>query len=332
MSHEIYINVRGKASMAYVNDEPWHGLGQRLTADAPIETWLEEAGMNYTILEAPAMFNTPMGVKTLTNRNVLYRNDTLDPLGFVGSKYRIVQPTEVLEFFRDITASQQFELETAGVLFGGSKYWALAKTGKTARIGGKGSKDVIDGYLLLATSCDGTLQTLAQFTSIRVVCNNTLSAATYGRSKKDNGAIKVSHRSIFKPEEIKSQLGIDNTWSEFIEGANALADVKVSDAQALEFIVSLVGDKDKPLQEQADKAKAVATVYQLFQGKGRGSNMKSAEGTAGGLVNSVTEYVDHFAGESQDNRLYLGMFYDGAYLKNQAFQQAQNQFVYAQAA
>lgn len=332
MSHEIYINVRGKASMAYVEDEPWHGLGQKLTPNSPIEVWQREAGMDFTILEAPAMFNTPDGVKTLTNRNVLYRSDTLGPLGFVGSKYRVVQPSECLEFFRDITESQQFELETAGVLFGGAKYWALAKTGKTARIGGKGSKDQIDGYLLLATSCDGTLQTLAQFTSIRVVCNNTLSAATYGRSKKDNGAIKVSHRSIFRPDEVKSALGIDTTWTSFIEGANALADVKVTDAEALQFIVDMVGEPGKPIQEQADKAKAVATVYQLFRGKGRGSNLKSAEGTAWGLVNSVTEYVDHFAGESQDNRMYLGLFYDGSYIKNQAFQQAQNQFVYRQAA
>jgi phage/plasmid-like protein (TIGR03299 family) len=315
--------------MAYVNDEPWHGLGQRLTAGAPIETWMTEAGMDYTILTSPAMFNTPGGVQTLDNRNVLYRSDTNAPLGFVGSRYRVVQPSEVLEFFRDITASQQFELETAGVLFNGAKYWALAKTGETARIGGRNSKDVINGYLLLATSCDGTLQTLAQFTSIRVVCNNTLSAATVGRDKKDNGAIKVSHRSIFNPDEVKKQLGIAGTWSEFVAGANELAKVHVKDEDALKFVVSLVGDPEKDLSEQADKAKAVATVYQLFKGKGRGSNMTSSDGTAWGLVNSVTEYVDHLAGESQDNRLYLGMFYDGSYLKNQAFQQAMKQFAMA---
>jgi hypothetical protein len=44
-------------------------------------------------------------------------------------------------------------------------------------------------------------------------------------------------------------------------------------------------------------------------------------------VQAVTEYVDHLAGESQDNRLYLGQFYDGAYMKNEAFQQALKQFV-----
>lgn len=35
----------------------------------------------------------------------------------------------------------------------------------------------ITGYLLLATACDGTLATTAQFTSARIVCRNTLQIA-----------------------------------------------------------------------------------------------------------------------------------------------------------
>jgi phage/plasmid-like protein (TIGR03299 family) len=315
--------------MAYVNDEPWHGLGQKLEAGASIEHWMEQAGMNYGILSAPVMYDTPHGQMVMDNRSVLYRNDTGAHLSVVGNAYKVVQPVEVMEFFRDITESQEFELETAGVLFDGQKYWAMAKTGKHAQIGGKGSKDRIEGYLLLATSCDGTLQTTAQFTSVRVVCNNTLTAATRGWDKKNNGAIKVSHRSTFEAGTVKKQLGIDNHWAEFVDTANELSQIKVADADALDFIVSLVGDKDKPAQEQADKAKAVATVYQLYKGKGRGADMKSSEGTAWGLVNGITEYIDFYAGESINNRFYLGQFYDGSYVKNQAFQQAAKQFVAA---
>ena len=32
---------------------------------------------------------------------VLFRNDNLQPLGVVSKKYQVVQPREVLEFFRD---------------------------------------------------------------------------------------------------------------------------------------------------------------------------------------------------------------------------------------
>jgi Domain of unknown function (DUF932) len=39
----------------------------------------------------------------------------------------------------------------------------------------------VKSYLLLATSCDGTLCTTAQFTSLRVVCNNTLQMHVHQR-------------------------------------------------------------------------------------------------------------------------------------------------------
>jgi phage/plasmid-like protein (TIGR03299 family) len=89
----------------------------------------------------------------------------------------VVQPREVLEFYRDLTEVSGFELQTAGVLKAGKKFWALARTGKEANL--KGS-DLVRGYVLLATSCDGSLATTATPTTIRVVCNNTLTIAING--------------------------------------------------------------------------------------------------------------------------------------------------------
>jgi len=89
---------------------------------------------------------------------VLYRSDTKAPLSVVSNRYQIVQPREVLEFYRDLTEVSGYELETAGVLKGGRKFWALARTGQTTKLKGN---DQVNGYLLLATSCDGTLATTA---------------------------------------------------------------------------------------------------------------------------------------------------------------------------
>jgi len=87
------------------------------------------------------------------------------------------------------------------VLREGRKFWALACTGQSTTLKGR---DKVDGYLLLATACDGTLATTAQFTSVRVVCNNTLSIALGNAT----GAIKAPHRSRFDPDVVKPQLGI----------------------------------------------------------------------------------------------------------------------------
>ncbi len=54
----------------------------------------------------------------------------------VSQRYQVVQPREILEFYRDLTEVSGFQLETAGVLIGGKKVWALARTGHSATIQG----------------------------------------------------------------------------------------------------------------------------------------------------------------------------------------------------
>ena len=43
-------------TMAYVNETPWHGLGNRLAAGQPLEVWAERAGMNWSVEEAEVRF------------------------------------------------------------------------------------------------------------------------------------------------------------------------------------------------------------------------------------------------------------------------------------
>ena len=42
--------------MAYVGATPWHGLGNELPAQQPLEVWMERAGMNWTIEQAPVQY------------------------------------------------------------------------------------------------------------------------------------------------------------------------------------------------------------------------------------------------------------------------------------
>jgi phage/plasmid-like protein (TIGR03299 family) len=102
-------------------------------------------------------------------QRVLYRSDTHAPLSVVSQRFQEVQPKEILEFYRDLTEQSGFELETAGVLKGGKKFWALARTGQSSF-----KRQGCQQWLYsTGNACDGTLATTAQFTSIRVVCNNT---------------------------------------------------------------------------------------------------------------------------------------------------------------
>ena len=61
----------------------------------------------------------------------------------------------------------------------------------------------------------------------------------------------------------------------------------------------------------------------LFEGQGRGAEMASAKGTAFGLLNAVTEFVDHERrARSADHRLESAWFGQGAALKENALEQA----------
>ena len=209
-------------TMAYVNATPWHGLGNRLTEGQPLEIWLREAGMDWDIREGPVLFEVNQEQKCYADNKVLFRNDTLAPLSVVSKRYQVVQPREVLEFYRDLVEVSGFQLETAGVLKGGKKLWALAKTGQETILRGG---DRVLGYLLLATACDGTLATSAQYTSIRVVCNNTLQMAV----GDDVGAVKVPHSTQFKADAVKKELGLGVTaWESFIAGAKSMSERKVT--------------------------------------------------------------------------------------------------------
>ena len=63
----------------------------------------------------------------------------------------------------------------------------------------------------------------------------------------------------------------------------------------------------------------------LFAGSAMGGTLMSAEGSAWGLLNAVTEHVDHSAGtkrKSQDHVLWNAWYGPGEALKNAALKQA----------
>ena len=308
-------------TMAYAGEKPWHGLGNKLAPQQPIEAWRQQAGMDWKIEESEVRYitgNNNLGViNAFPEQKVLYRSDTRAPLAVVSKRFKVVQPGEVLEFYRDLTSHSGFELETAGVLREGRKFWALARTGQSTTLKGR---DKVDGYLLLATACDGTLATTAQFTSVRVVCNNTLRVAL----GNNNGAVKVPHRSEFDPEAVKRQLGITvASWDGFVARMKALVERPV-DPDTVEGLLRRVLTYAGP-DGRTDivNEQALANVRALYEGGGRGAMLPSSRGTAWGLLNSVTEYVDHHRrARSDDHRRDAAWFGQGAQLKQRAWDEA----------
>ena len=336
--------------MAYVGETPWHGLGNQLTPDQPIEVWAKQAGMDWRIESSDVsyMAQNEKGqsiIMPFEEQRVLYRSDTHAPLSVVSQRFQEVQPSSILEFYRDLTEQSGFELETAGVLKGGKKFWALAKTGQTAALKGK---DVSNGYILLATACDGTLATTAQFTSIRVVCNNTLAIALKGQNSA--GVVKVPHSTRFDAEKVKQQLGVSvRTWDEHMYEMKQLSQRKVtqqeaaayfdavfnntnlSNAEQDESIIQFYRNAAMPNQINSSRSdsktepngRAMSKVMTMFNGQGRGAELSSAKDTAYGLLCAITEFCDHERrAMNTDHRLDSAWFGMGAAIKQRGVEQA----------
>lgn len=334
-------------TMAFVGQTPWHGLGNQLPQNQPIEIWAQQAGMDWRIESSNVsyMAKNERGQNILMpyeEQRVLYRSDTHAPLSVVSQRYQEVQPKEILEFYRDLTEQSGFELETAGVLKGGRKFWALARTGQSAALKGK---DVSNGYILLATACDGTLATTAQFTSIRVVCNNTLAIALRGQNSSA-GVVKVPHSTKFDAEKIKQQLGISvRAWDEHMYEMKQLSQRKVTQQEAAAYFDAVFNNTmmsatdqeeiiiqyylkaalmDKKSNSKSEpNGKAMTKAMEMFNGQGRGVELSSAKDTVYGLLCSITEFVDHERrAMSRDHRLNSAWFGMGATIKQRGLEQA----------
>ena len=304
MAHMIAQTADGRNAMAYVGQTPWHGLGQQLTENSPIEVWAQESGLDFKLSMANVMFKPESGALNAFNgKRVIYRQDTNLPLGLVSNRYKIVQPIEVLEFFRDMVGTIA-HLETAGVLRDGAHYWALARMEGEFSVAG----DQVNQYLLLASSADGSLATQARLTSVRVVCNNTLQLA-----QGSGDVVQVRHSSVFNADEVKSKLGEYNqVFKNFELTAKTLAKIKVSSEQATKIFAKILGgDELKP-------SRAATRALELFQGAGIGADMESSKGTAWGALNAVTQLMDWETARTTDARLRNAWFGSGVNVKQEA--------------
>lgn len=297
MAHEV-------EQMAYVGQVPWHGLGFQIDPTSSIEDWQIAAGLNWEVSKRPVLF-APTGdgfqsMKTFKDKFVLARTTDDRPYAVVSNRYKPVQPKEILEFFRSLVGDFGMVIETAGSLRNGQRVWALAKTGDAHKVMGV---DQVDSYLMLATSYDLTFSTLAQFTSVRVVCNNTLQQSF----NKHTGRVTIPHFRDFDMEAVKTELGVGrDQWQAYSNMLDTLAQIKLDEAKANEVLGKAFKLKNDPVKDSVDKVH-MAKIIDLFSGKALGADI--AGQTGWGLVNATTEYLDkHRRARNQSNRLDSAWF------------------------
>lgn len=293
MAHALSIRDNGLVEFAYTGEKAWHGLGQEVTADATIDQWMTAAGMDWKVKESPMMAMIDNEIITVEGKKMLYRGDSKAQLSVVGEDYKVVQPGEVLSFFDDLTKLNGMKMDTAGVLYGGRRFWALADTNQRSDIV-KG--DEVQSKVLLVTSVDGTMSTQARFISTRVVCANTMAVALTENSRK---LVRVTHKAQFNPKDIKIEMGlVQDSWIKYRESLEALTKVRVTETGTRKFYEKLFFNPAIPHDEQPLKFRKIVDDLTFKAFYGIGSEMSA--GTAWGILNGATELFTHWKDGKRD--------------------------------
>ena len=320
MGHEL-ATVNGRTAMMYVGEVPWHGLGTQLAAPATARETIAAAGLDYEV-ELAAMTTTE-GIPVPHKRAVI-RTDSKDVLGVVGNTYIPVQNWQAFNFLDAVVADGGLRYHTAGALRKGERIWLMAKLPGQIRV--RGTDDVSDKYLLLSNSHDGSSALRVHYTSVRVVCANTLSLADrLGRGE----GITIRHQGNLasKVRQAQDVLGLARRYFDDLAGQmDLLAQHKPSFDQVSAYFRNLVPDPEEGNKARAQNVRG--ELFRLFE-EGKGQNMPGVWGTSWAALNAVTEYTDHLRPtraktefDRAANRLESAWFGSGSVLKQKAFEAA----------
>lgn len=179
MSHEI----TSTDNLVLHKQEAWHGMGTVVeTAPTPGQA-LTLANLDWQVEQTEMYLADRVPVPS---HKAVVRSDNDEILSVLGTGYNPLQNEELAMFAYDLAGEADVRVESAGSLKGGRRVWFLLKA-ETLCVGN--DCDEVEPYVLLYNSHDGTSAVEFMPTSIRVVCNNTL---TYSRNNA-KGGFKFRH-------------------------------------------------------------------------------------------------------------------------------------------
>jgi phage/plasmid-like protein (TIGR03299 family) len=293
----------------FVGQPAWHGLGVILNDAPTVEDAIRCAGLDWKVRLAPLQL-TEDG--RAVNHQATIRESDNSILGVVGPGFVPLQNVDAFGWFQPFVDNKMVKLEAAGALRSGKKVWILARTagGEVDII----KNDPVTQYVLLAHAHDGSLAIRVGFTTVRVVCANTLSAAL--DTKSASKLIKIAHTKGTKTALESVREVMDLARGEFVATTEKLQVLARHgcDEMTLRRYVRTVFDPERADDEKAAKP-TIAQVLPLFEA-GRGSEL--SRGTLWGAFNAITEFTTHEQGKSQNARLESQWFGKGVGIARRA--------------
>lgn len=337
MAHNLNYNENtGQYSFFSVKEKAWHGLG-KIVQDYPTsKEAIQHAGLDYEVIKSPLY--TAGNVLSIGQDGMVsdtqhiavpgyyatMRNDNNAVLGVVGNEYEVVQNRDAFSFFDAVVGGGDGILyETAGALGKGERIFITAKLPDYIKVG---DEDMIEKYLFLTTSHDGSGSITAAFTPVRIVCQNTLNAALNCKSH----TIRIRHTSNAKQrlEEAHKLMGMTNRLSIELEGVfNQWAKLRITDNDVKKLIqLAMAPNKETLAILRKGNTDELSTMYTntvndvfAYAMMNDTQQMATTKGTVFGAYNAVTGYFQNVRSYKDDDAKIKSILMGGtAQMRTQA--------------
>lgn len=283
---------------------------------------MDRAGLAWTVsARSLAIRGNDGKADVVRGYKALRRDDTGDVLDVVSDRYGIVQNSEAFAPFDDVIADGGAEYVGAGAFAGGRIVYVQAKLAYAAEVL---PGDMVRAMVLLSTGHGGGRSYKGTESTTRVVCMNTLmhAEATGNRLFSIRHTSNVGARVADAGAQIKTLFA---RAARRVEVYRALAAKPVTASVVNAFVGELIPMPADPKAKRAAEnvARKRREVFQLIEG-GRGTELPGVRGSVWGMLNAMTEGVDHVwtrRGDSE-SRLQHIWYGEGATLKARAFDAA----------
>lgn len=312
-------------TMAYYGEKPWHGLGKQVPKDVTAEEMIRDAGLDWEVALRPARGARQINRKGEFSRYEIMRvprpetKETEVLFGVVSRRYQPLQNIEAFGFFDLIVGERKAYFETAGALGEGERIWVMARMPGAMKIV---SGDECFKYLLLSNTHSGEGSVIVKFTTVRVVCQNTLMLAMDDGQK----AYRVRHskQMQFKLDELAGFLSIiQEIFLKAEEQFKRMAKIQMTGSRLNDYFDAIYPrtENQKKKGEYPIRWEYLRKVFNTQEDL----QFAGVRGTLWGAYNTITRFEDYKQpqqDERPDQRLERTWFGGGADIKLKALVKA----------
>jgi phage/plasmid-like protein (TIGR03299 family) len=259
---------------------PWHGIGAVLDGVLTSDEAIREARLTWTVEQTP-VFTADNWAQAIPGYVANVRNDTKEVLGIVSERYHVAQNKDVFAFADDLIGNgdARCTYETAGSLFNGRRVFMLVNMPK-----GRIVEDEYQPYLCLSNAHDGSAPLQIFLTGIRVVCNNTLTAALNTAKRK----ISIRHLSLMeqrKDEAVRTMGAASKYFRDLEVFASQLAGKKVNIGKVLNNLFPV--SREMTSRQVKSNFEVKELIKNLLRKK---DDLQNFKGTAWGAYSAIADY------------------------------------------